>query len=140
MNPQSTRNGTSVKSRISFDNGFSTAELLVVILVIAILVAILLPAMSSLVYSTRLAGAKQDAASIGAAIELLKLEGRYDPDDDRLYDKICEESGMSFSGNISELRADGGFLYIVTAGNATYAVRYDASTGNVDELSVDAPP
>ena len=138
------------------DRGYSSAELLVVILVIALLIAAMLPAMSSLVHSARLAGAKQDAASIGAAIELLKMEGRFDlyatpgpsgatpgpsghPIRDEggsgLYDLVFEISGTRYRGSISELQADGSFLYTLIAGGAVYVVRYDASTGNVDEVA-----
>ena len=115
------------------DDGFTTVELVVVIIVIALLTAALFPAMASLISDARIAGAKQDAASIGAAIELLKIDGSFDPADHGLYDKVCELSGAQFHGQISELRSDGGFLYTVEAGNATYVVCYDATSGNVYE-------
>ena len=91
--------------------------------------------MSTLVHSTRLASAKQDAANIGAAIELLKLEGRYDPDDDHLFYLVCEKSGIVFAGNISEMNADGGFIYTLNVGGTLYVVRYDAATGIADEVA-----
>jgi len=48
-------------------DGFSTVELNIVILVIAVLIIFLLPGMLSLVSDARLSNAKQDAAGIGAA-------------------------------------------------------------------------
>ena len=113
------------------EDGFTSAELIVVILVIALLTAFLLPAMLSLVSDTRLEGAKQDAVSIGAAIELLKVEDRFDPDDDGVHEMIFEKSGTRYPGQISDLQVDGGFIYTLTIGGAAFIVRYDAASGNV---------
>jgi len=114
--------------------GFTTVELIIVILVIAVLIAFLLPGMLSLVSDARLSNARQDAASIGAVIEILKIEGRFDPDDANICDLIYEMSGVEYGGRISNMDTAGGFVYSVTDGGATYTVRYDPVTGSVNEV------
>lgn len=115
------------------ESGFSAVELVVVIMVIAALILFLSPLMMEMITDARLLNVRQDAASIGAAIEILKLGGGYDPVYEGLYDRIREISGKSFDGFISDLRPDGGFVYSQTIGGVTYAVRYDAPTGSVVE-------
>ncbi|MCL2057643.1 MAG: type II secretion system GspH family protein [Oscillospiraceae bacterium] len=130
--------GTSASRFYVRDSGFTTVELAVVVLIIALLTAALFPLMSSLISDARLTSARQDAAVIGAAIELLKVEGRFDPYNAEMgdiYEMIYAKSGARYAGRISELTADGCFVYSLTAGGATYVVRYDASTGSVDEVA-----
>lgn len=114
--------------------GFSSVELNIVVLVIAVLIFALLPSMLSLVSNARLSNVRQDAAGIGAAIEVLKLEGRFDPDDSGLATLIFETSGIEYGGRISELKPDGCFYYSRTDGGVTYVVRYNSLTGSVENV------
>ena len=115
--------------------GFSTAELNIVVLVIVILILIMLPGMLSLVSDARAANAIRDAAGIGAVIESLKLEGKFNPEDAAgLAREIYSASGVEYEGRFSEVQPDGSFIYKRVEGGVTYAVRYDSSTGSVGEV------
>ena len=122
----------NVRKHKRYEHGFSTIELSVVILVIIVLTILIAPRIFALVSGARLAGVRQEAAGIGAAIEILKIEGRYDPRDEDLFELIFEETGVIYEGELSELDADGGFVYGRTIGNEYYSARYDSSTGSVD--------
>ena len=122
------------KRNSSADGGFTTAELSVVILVISLMIAVLLPGMLKLISGARLDNVRRDAASIGAAIEILKLDGRFNPEKNELIKQIYEVAGNEFTGQISGLRTDGGFVYSRSDGGETHSVRYDPNTGNVDEV------
>lgn len=116
-------------------SGFSTVELNIVVLVIAVLIFFLLPGMMSLVSDARVANVKQDAAGIGAAIEVLKLEGKfYTGDAAGLSKLIYETAGVEYKGHISKLQHDGSFIYNRTDGGIEYSVRYDSATGAVEEV------
>jgi hypothetical protein len=82
----------------------------------------------------RFESVKQDAAGIGAAIEILKIEDRFDPRDESLMELIYEKSGTRYPGILTEIKPDGGFIYSLTVGGIIYAVYYDASTCGVGEV------
>jgi hypothetical protein len=103
-------------------------------MLIAVLVAVLYPRFYAMTYSTRLAGVQQDALSIGAAIESLKVEGLYNPEDAGLRGLINEKTGKEYEGRVSGLNADGCFIYTHAFGGAVYVVRYDSLTGGVYEV------
>jgi len=127
--------GFSTGRKLSGTDGFSTVELVVVVLVIIVLIALLLPAMNSIVSKTRLSNVMQDAAGIGMAVETMKIQGRFDHSDTRLLEIIYYESGLLYTGHISDLRPDGSFIYSKTDGGVTYRVRYDSETGSVEEAA-----
>jgi len=120
--------------RLKRDGGFTTAELCIVIMVIVILTIFLFPRMSALIADARYSEARQDAAAIGAAVEILKIEGLYDPDGDGLYALIVMESGREFLGTISDMEADGSFIYSHKSGDYICVVRYDSATGSVSDV------
>ena len=115
--------------------GFSTVELTIVALLVVVLIAILLPRFDMLSSKIRITDVRMDATYIGAAIETLIIEGRYDPGDDMLYDLIYEKSGRVFDGEVSELSDEGCFIYTKTVEGVPYSVFYDARDRVVREES-----
>ncbi|MDR3120078.1 MAG: prepilin-type N-terminal cleavage/methylation domain-containing protein [Clostridiales bacterium] len=120
----------SIWARGGDDRGFTLVELAVVVAVVAILIAVLFPRMNGLVSGARRSEVRRDAQHISAAIELMKIEGVYDPDDTRLGDRIRESAGRDFEGRVTELKTDGGFTYTRQVGGESYSVTYDAATAD----------
>jgi len=117
------------------DGGFTAAELIVVALVVTVLIIVLFSGMGSLIYNARLTNVKQEAAGIGAAIEILKEEGRFDPGDERLPVLINGLTESEYKGGLSEIKTDGSFIYSRTEGGESFIVRYDSASGSVEEVS-----
>lgn len=115
------------------DSGVTFVEFIVVALVITVLVAFLTPKLITLINNTRLENVRQDAAGIGAAIELLKIEGKFDPSDSNLLGTVKNKLGAEYGGYISDLGADGAFVYSLKVSGVIYKVRYDPKSGAVYE-------
>ena len=115
------------------DSGVTFVEFIVVALVITVLVAFLTPKLITLINNTRLENVRQDAAGIGAAIELLKIEGKFDPSDSNLLGTVKNKLGAEYGGHISDLGADGAFVYSLKVSGVIYKVRYDPKSGAVYE-------
>lgn len=114
--------------------GFTTVELIVVVLVIAALTALIYPRIETLIVDAKFADIIQDAADIGASVEILKLEGEYDPGDASFAEKIAGMGGRELNGWISEIHDDGCFTYNRDVNGVTYVVRYDSASGSVFEV------
>jgi len=114
--------------------GFSTIDLTIVAMVVAVLLLLLIPGMNAMVHDARLSNVKQDAFGIGSAIEIIIVEGRFDPSGEGLMDLIYYKTGMLYEGEITELQPDGSFVYSKVEKGETIVVRYDQATGSVDEV------
>ena len=114
------------------ESGFTSVELTVVFLVITLLIIILSPNMTALFSDTRLESAMRDAIAIGAAVEILRIEGKLDPKNTDLNKQVYDLTGQRYEGHIV-LTADSGFIYSRTIGGVTYSVYYDSLTGSVSE-------
>ena len=124
----------TLKSFARQQDGFSAVELAVVAAVIVMLTILLYPRFASFVADARQSELRQDARSIQAAIELMKIEGRYDIQDTWVTDTIQEYVGRRLHGQISSLNRDGGFVYTNDVEGYRYQIAYEAQRREFIEL------
>ena len=106
-------------------DGFSAIELAVVAAVIVMLTILLFPRFAALTIDARQSELRQDARSIQAAIELLKIEGRFDYKDERMTEAIQDYIGKRLSGCVSSITQEGSFIYTKDVDGYRYQIAYD---------------
>ncbi|MDR1439221.1 MAG: type II secretion system GspH family protein [Clostridiales bacterium] len=121
--------GGSARARYVAAGGFSLIELLVVVAIVGALLLVMFPRFSGLVGDARQSEARQDAMLAGAAIELLKIEGRFDAGDAGLEEKIKAVAGKELDGLISSVDDSGSFVYSREFGGTIYTVSYNSLDG-----------
>ena len=116
---------SALKSFAVRQEGFSVVELAVVAAVIVMLTILLFPRFAALTTDARQSELRQDARSIQAAIELLKIERRFDSEDERITEVIEDYVGRRLSGRISALTSGGSFIYTKDVEGYRYQIAYD---------------
>lgn len=115
-------------------NGFSASGLLGAAFVAIALAAIIYPKLEALVIDSKFDGLRQEVYDIVAAIEVLKLDGAFDPDDSLISEKIAGVTGAECGGWICDLHSDGCFTYNKDLNGVVYVMRYDSPSGSVFEV------
>ena len=115
-------------------DGFSAVELAVVAAVIVMLTILLFPRFAALTIDARQSELRQDARSIQAAIELLKIEGRFDNSDEKMTEAIQDYIGKRLTGRVSSVTQEGSFIYTKDVDGFRYQIAYDYQNREFIEL------
>jgi prepilin-type N-terminal cleavage/methylation domain-containing protein len=117
--------------------GFTLIEFIVVVAIVGMLLVLLFPRFLAFVSDARQSQARQEAMLVGAAIELLKVEGRFDAGDAGLEDMIRARAGSELEGRIVSVDGDGSFVYSRESGGAVYTVAYSSLDGEYYDVAQD---
>ena len=115
-------------------DGFSAIELAVVAAVIVMLTILLFPRFAALTIDARQSELRQDARSIQAAIELLKIEGRFDNRDEKMTEAIQDYIGKKLTGRVSSVTQEGSFIYTKDVDGYRYQIAYNYQNREFIEL------
>lgn len=119
-------------------SGFTLIEFIVVVAIVGVLLLVLFPRFMAFVSDARQSQARQEAMLVGAAIELMKVEGQFDAGDSGLEDKIRARVGGELEGWLASIDGDGSFVYSREAGGAVYSVSYNSLDGEYhDDVAQD---
>ena len=115
-------------------DGFSAIELAVVAAVIVMLTILLFPRFAALTIDARQSELRQDARSIQAAIELVKIEGRFDNRDEKMTEAIQDYIGKKLTGRVSSVTQEGSFIYTKDVDGYRYQIAYNYQNREFIEL------